>query len=249
LATLVLLGLALAGCAAQPEAPPRPSATPEPIEVTLVAPQARPEQNAAPQTTTATKPERDTWETTYSQSWDASPDLAMRELFVLEGGFEPGSVEGNGTLRLPGTPLGDFGALYGPRFLAPAETSLRAWAEARGRRMPTFGIGIAGANGYRLTVQAPARALVLTEALDEIARTPMTWKPGEWTELTLRVETTPAGARLIGVATQPGSEPARLEVDLPEPPRAGRASLWAQPFAGKPVHFDSLSLRQPNEAD
>ena len=44
----------------------------------------------------------------------ASVDSVPEELMVLAGQFSVKEIDGNKALELPGTPLEDFGALFGP---------------------------------------------------------------------------------------------------------------------------------------
>ncbi len=188
------------------------------------------------------------WETVYSQSWDATGDLTLGDLFVLDGEFAPMRETDNAFVRLPGAPLGDFGALFGPRLAEPYAVTVRVFAEASGRRTPEFSVGGQGVRGYRLTVRPSARMLVLLTGEQELARAPFRWRGGHWTELTLQVEPGEEDTVVVhGFVHQPeaGNEPATLTFTDLEPPRAGRPSFWGRPFASRPIDFDHLQVKRP----
>ncbi|MGF1484824.1 MAG: hypothetical protein ACFBZ8_10730 [Opitutales bacterium] len=190
-------------------------------------------------------PEAEEWVTTYSLSWDATDDANLDDLFILDGEFFFNRVEGNGLAELPGSPLGDFGALYGPRMVAPFEVRTRVFAGARGRRLPEFAVGALGARGYRLTVRASARALVLSRGTEDLAQVPFRWQRDTWTTLSLRVEKADAGLTLRGEASQPGQAAVELTFVDKDPPRAGRPAVWGRPFASLPIQFDDLTVTRP----
>ncbi|MGF1448881.1 MAG: hypothetical protein ACFB20_05645 [Opitutales bacterium] len=202
-----------------------------------------------PTETTGPTATPEAWTTVYSQSWDTTGDLTLGDLFVLDGEFAPVRDNGNALVRLPGAPLGDFGALFGPRMAAPYAVSIRIHAEASGRRTPEFGLGGQGVRGYRLTVRPSARRLVLLTGEVELVSVPFRWRGGQWTELSLRVE--PAGEDTVtvhGTVRQPnaGTEPATLTYTDADPPRAGRPSFWGRPFASRPIDFDDLRVLRPS---
>jgi hypothetical protein len=67
-----------------------------------------------------------------------------------------GDIGGNRALELPGNPLEDFGALFGPVESDSVAVRARIHSERSKRLVPRFGVGLNGVAGYRLLV-APAK--------------------------------------------------------------------------------------------
>src|SRR3954469_17046919 len=81
------------------------------------------------------------------------------EFLVLDGGFAVRQDAGNKFLELPGSPLDSFSAQFGPNEAADISVSGRIYGTGKGRRFPTFGVGLNGVAGYRLQV-SPAKQLI-----------------------------------------------------------------------------------------
>src|ERR1044071_3507412 len=81
------------------------------------------------------------------------------DFLVLEGGFAVKEDAGNKFLELPGAPLDTFGVLFGPTEGSGIEVSARIYGTGKGRRFPSFGIGLNGVGGYKLQV-APGKKLL-----------------------------------------------------------------------------------------
>src|SRR5438034_6917615 len=71
------------------------------------------------------------------------------DFLVLEGGFAVKQESGNKFLELPGAPLDTFGALFGPTETDGVSVSARIHGQGKGRRFPTFAVGLNGAGGYK----------------------------------------------------------------------------------------------------
>src|SRR5437899_12123840 len=91
----------------------------------------------------------------------AEPDKVPEDFLVLDGGFAVKEEAGNKFLELPGAPLDTFGALFGPTEKAGIAVSTRIKGTGKGRRYPTFGVGLNGQGGYRLQVSPAKKALEL----------------------------------------------------------------------------------------
>jgi len=72
------------------------------------------------------------------------------DFMVLDGGFVVKEEAGNKFLELPGAPLDSFAVQFGPTESSDLSVSARIYASAKGRRFPTFGIGLDGVAGYKL---------------------------------------------------------------------------------------------------
>src|SRR5262249_9466340 len=78
---------------------------------------------------------------------------------VLDGRFAVKEDNGNRFLELPGAPLDSFAAQFGPAEVDNVSVSARIKSTARGRRYPTFGVGLNGVAGYKLQV-SPAKKMM-----------------------------------------------------------------------------------------
>lgn len=178
----------------------------------------------------------------------ADPGKLPDELMVLAGEF---AVKGDGTnkfLELPGAPLDSFAVQFGPAELADVAVSVRAFGTAKGRRFPTFGVGLNGVSGYKLQVSPAKKALELLKDQELKASVAFDWKPGTWTNLRLQVRKVKEGEwRIEGKAWQQGSvEPGEwsISLDEKEEPIAGKASVMGSPFSGTPICFDDLKVER-----
>ncbi|MCX8156128.1 MAG: hypothetical protein N3J91_06760 [Verrucomicrobiae bacterium] len=166
---------------------------------------------------------------------------------VVDGGFAVREDHGARFLELPGHPLENYGILFGPPASSNVCVEARLWGESTGRRHPLFAVGLGGIGGLKLWV-APGREqleLHLGERL--LVAQPLRWKSGVWTQLKLRCVATPQGWRAEGKLWLEGEqEPPEWSVgaDLPQPPPAGRASVWGAPVSGKPIRFDDLRVTE-----
>jgi hypothetical protein len=165
------------------------------------------------------------------------------DFLVLDGGFTVKSDATNKFLELPGAPLDSFGVLFGPTEKSDIVVSARINGTNKGRRYPTFGVGLNGQSGYRLQVSPGKKMLELYKADEVIAGVGYEWKSGQWTMLKLQVRQAGDVWKVEGkVWSQGEKEPATFMVNSEqkfEPP-AGRASIWGQPYSTTPIQFDDL---------
>src|SRR5438128_2223779 len=73
-----------------------------------------------------------------------------KEFMVLDGGFVVADLADNKFLELPGAPLDAFGLLFGPTEKENRMVSARIYGTSKGRRFPTFSVGLNGVGGYKL---------------------------------------------------------------------------------------------------
>ena len=176
----------------------------------------------------------------------ANADSLPEELMVLAGQFSVKEIGGNKVLELPGTPLEDFGALFGPAESDEVAVRARVRSESTKRLAPRFGVGLNGVAGYRLLVSPGQNALQLLRDQQVVASAPFDWKPGTWTSLHLQVRKTPESKWIIeGRAWTDGTPEPKdwpISFEVSEAPPAGKASIWGAPYSGKPILFDDLSV-------
>jgi len=172
------------------------------------------------------------------------PGKLPDDFLALNGEFVVKAEGGNKFLELPGTPLDSFAVLFGPTDSADWAVSARIFGTAKGRRAPTFGVGLAGVGGYKLQVSPGKKLLELLKDQDVKAAVAFDWKSGAWTQMRLQVlkikdgEWTIAGKAWADGATEPKEW--SVTFDEKETPPPGRASVLGSPFAGTPIWFDDL---------
>jgi hypothetical protein len=170
------------------------------------------------------------------------------DLMVLDGAFAVGLDNSNKFLELPGTPLDNFGVLFGPAAITNVTVNGRVFGTNKGRRQPVFGVGLGGAGGFRLMV-APGRGtmdLFRGDAL--LASKPFAWVAGKWTHLALELaQTKPGTWKVSGKAWIEGTAaPGSWTISAVETNEisVGRSSIWGSPISGTPIRFDDLKLIQ-----
>ena len=176
----------------------------------------------------------------------ATADSIPEELMVLAGEFSVKDIAGNKLLELPGNPLEDFGALFGPAESDGIAVRARIYSESSKRLTPRFGIGLSGVSGYRLLVAPGQNQLQLLEDQQAVVSLPFEWKSGTWTSLHLQIRTASDGKWIIEGRAWPDGTPEpkdwSISFEVSEAPPAGKASIWGAPYSGKPILFDDLSV-------
>jgi hypothetical protein len=173
-------------------------------------------------------------------------DSVPEELMILAGEFSVKENGGNKALELPGTPLEDFGALFGPAASDGVAVRARIRSESTKRLAPRFGVGLNGVAGYRLLVAPGQDGVQLLKNQQVVASAPFEWKPGTWTLLHLQVRKISESEWIIeGRAWADGTPEPKdwsISFEVSEAPPAGKASIWGAPYSGKPILFDDLSV-------
>lgn len=170
------------------------------------------------------------------------------EFLVLGGDFAVKVAETNHFLELPGTPLDSFAVQFGPAEREHVSVSARIFGSAKGRRAPTFGVGLGGVSGHKLQVSPGKKALEILRDQEVKATTPYAWQPGTWTSFKLRIGKSAAGEWKVEGKAWPATEPEPIPWTVTlldqEEPIAGRASVLGSPFAGTPIGFDDLKVER-----
>jgi len=170
------------------------------------------------------------------------------DLKFATGEFVVKAEGDNKFLELPGAPLDSFNVQFGPTESADVAVSGRIYGTAKGRRYPTFGVGLNGVGGWRLQVSPGKKALELYRDQEIKATASYDWKPGEWMRFRLQVRKVKGGEwKIEGKAWRVGTpEPAQwtMTFDEKEEPVAGCASVFGSPFSGTPIWFDDLVVER-----
>lgn len=178
----------------------------------------------------------------------AKPGELPDEFMVMQGGFAVREEGGNRFLELPGAPLDSFSVQFGPAETENVALSARIHGTSRGRRYPTFGVGLNGVSGHRLQVSPAKKALELLKDEELKATVPFDWKPDTWTAMRLQVRKIGDGQwQIEGKAwPQDGTESKEWMIATTEneEPVSGRASIFGSPFSGTPIRFDDLRVER-----
>jgi hypothetical protein len=168
------------------------------------------------------------------------------EFMALAGDFVVKRDGTNQFLELPGSPLDSFAVQFGPTESADVWVAARVLGTAKGRRAPTFGVGLGGVAGYKLQVSPGKKALELLKDQEVKTSLAFDWRSGVWTQLRLQIRKVTAGEwKIEGKVWSHGSaEPKEWMVafDEKEDPGGGRACVLGSPFAGTPIWFDDLRV-------
>lgn len=181
----------------------------------------------------------------YTNSFDkAELEKVPEDMLVLDGGFAVKEEAGNKFLELPGAPLDTFGVLFGPTEPTGLAVTARVQGTGKGRRFPTFAVGLNGVGGFKLQA-APAKKLIeLVKGEEVVGSAPFTWESGSWIHLKLQARKVKDGEfKVEGKAWKMGdAEPKEWQVSRVETSEtpAGRPSVWGMPFSGTPIRFDDL---------
>lgn len=181
----------------------------------------------------------------YTNGFDkAEVEKVPEEMMVLDGGFAVKKEAANKFLELPGAPLETFGVLFGPTEASGLAVTARVQSTGKGRRFPTFAVGLNGVGGFKLQL-SPAKKLVeLVKGEEVVASAPFMWESGSWTLLRLQYRKVKDGEfKLEGKAWKQGdAEPKEWQISRAETTEspAGRSSVWGMPFAGTPIRYDDL---------
>ncbi len=178
----------------------------------------------------------------------AEADKLPDEFMVQDGNFFVKDFGTNKVLELPGAPVETFGLFFGPTENSESAVSAKIFGTAKGRRFPTFGVGLNGPSGYRLMIAPAKKSLELYRNEELQTSVPCEWKSGEWLNFKLQLRKVKESEWFVeGKVWSAGAkEPGAwcLTFNDKTEPVAGRASIWGSPFSGTPIDFDGLAIRR-----
>jgi hypothetical protein len=167
-----------------------------------------------------------------------------QDMMVIDGAFAVAAQGSEKFLELPGAPLDTFGVLFGPTEKENRTASARIFGTSKGRRAPTFSIGLGGVGGYKLQVSPGKKLLELYKSDAVKTSVPFDWQSGKWTHLEVTLKKAKeAEWKIEGRAwTEDSQEPAAPTITFTETeqPVAGRAYVGGSPYATTPIRFDDL---------
>ena len=183
----------------------------------------------------------------------AELEKVPEDFLVLDGAFAVKQEGTNKVLELPGSPLESYGVQFGPAEVSDLAVTARIMGTAKGRRFPTFGVGLNGVAGYKLQLSPSKKMLELYKEQTLQSAFPYEWKSGNWTHFRLQIRKLKDGQwRVEGKAWTEGThEPADWMVtfDEKETPVSGKPSVFGSPFSGMPIQFDDLVVSGVNKKE
>ena len=169
-------------------------------------------------------------------------------LFILDGHYSvQEESKGQKYLQLPGTPMGDFGLLFGPR-IKDRGLALRFsfFATKKGRRMPSIAAGIGGVRALRLRLNTAVRSLVISHDETILKQVPFVWKDGIWWDVFFQATPTNKNLTRVKCKLWPKQEEEPkawlLEEEFKQEYEGGKCALWGVPYASTPILFDDLFI-------
>ena len=167
---------------------------------------------------------------------------------MLAGDFAVQREGTNHFLELPGAPLDSFAAQFGPGGKDKMVVSARVWGTKKGRRTPTFGVGLGGVSGWKLQVAPAKDALELLQDQSVQASANYEWKSGTWTQLRLQILPGHGDEwKIVGKAWAADEDEAKatlVSVSTKIEPVTGRPSIIGSPFSGTPIRYDELRVER-----
>lgn len=166
------------------------------------------------------------------------------DFLVLEGDFAVEEHDGGKVLLLPGTPLSDYGALFGPSQADGLQIYARIKSERQKRLFPRIGVGLGGVNGFKLFIIPSKRALEIANGKETAATVPFKWQSGEWAHFRFQIRQ--AGDEWIveGKAWHGEKEPGdwMITYKTQKQPVASKASIWGTPYSSQDILFDDIVI-------
>ncbi|MDX1952423.1 MAG: hypothetical protein SFY81_09570 [Verrucomicrobiota bacterium] len=175
----------------------------------------------------------------------AAVDSIPEDFLILDGGFAVKEEGGNKFFELPGAPLDTFGFLFGPTAKENWSVSARVHGSRKGRRFPTFSVGLNGQGGYKLQVSPGKKVIELYKADAVLTTVPFEWESDKWTHLQIQIKKNAASWKIDGMAWTEGTErPSQpmISWEEKETPSGGRAYVGASPYSTTPIRVDDLKV-------
>ena len=190
----------------------------------------------------------DSWTVEFEESFSSMEVGSEPEnLFILDGAYAVSEEDDNRRLTLPGSPVGDFGLLFGPRVREKSlELSFSFLGTKKGRRLPALAAGLGGVRSYRFRLNAATKQIILTRQDVEIGKVAYQWESGAWCQVRFQAlpgdgESTRIRLKLWKRAEEEPGEWLFDEIDR-SAFAGGKCALWGYPYAGTPIHFDDLKI-------
>lgn len=204
----------------------------------------------------------------FSESFDGREVGAFPEDYIiLEGDWKvvpaPAAIEANSNVKeenenrcvmVPGDPLDQFGFLYGDYLDAGVASRGRVYATRKGRRFPSFGLGLHGVGGFQFRVSPSKRKVEILYNDEIVVSEPYRWNgSGKWTHLEVSLIHTKDDGRendseswvfqgYVWGEKEKKPKQAIIQFVTFEEPFGGESSVLGVPYSGTPIYFDDLEV-------
>lgn len=194
--------------------------------------------------------DKQNWKLEFSEDFNAAEiGTEPEEIFILDGDYTVQELKlGNKALLLPGTPMGEFGLLFGPRIKDQnLELSFSFFATKQGRRMPSVSAGIGGMRGYRMRLNPAIRKIVLSQDEVVLKEVAFSWTGGKWWNVRFRATAKEANqSTQLQIKLWPKMEKEPVDWFFSEKFKieyeGGKCALWGYPYSSKEILFDDLMV-------
>jgi len=168
-------------------------------------------------------------------------------LMVIEGEWAVVKEGDNTLLELQGEPVVDAAILVGPSMKEASSVRAAIRAGRSRRAFPRLGVGLFGLSGVKVRVVPVEKKIELLHGDEVVVEAAFEhWKEDVWWQVELKVTATgdawSAEARIWPDGEEPPTD-AAVRCPLASAPGQGRASVLGSPFAGKPIHFDRVTVQ------
>jgi len=170
---------------------------------------------------------------------------------VMQGEFAVKDLGTNKVLELPGSPVDSFSILFGPVTNEMVSVEARILGTAKGRRNPTFGVGLGGVAGYKLQVAPGKKSVDIIlgdgEMQTLVKSAPFDWESGSWTQCKLQIRPVSDSTWRVEAKAWKAGEPEPKDwlvtLDTKEAPISGQASVVGSPISGNAIWYDDLVVK------
>ena len=189
------------------------------------------------------------WKVEFEENF-SSYDLGTEpdSLFILDGAYEVREETEQKVLTLPGSPVGDFGFLFGPRVREKTlELQFTFKSAKKGRRFPSIAAGLGGVRAFRFRLNPAARKLLVYADGRLLGERSFVWLEEAWWKVRLEASPLSEERSRVRLKLWPESkgEPDNwlFDQETEFAFKGGKCAIWGYPYAGTEIHFDELIIR------
>ena len=188
------------------------------------------------------------WKVEFEENFSQLPSQSEPEsLFILDGSFLINENKDGKELKLSGSPVGDFGFMFGPRVREKAmELNFTFLSTKQGRRYPAIAAGIGGMRGYRFRWNPSTRKILIFNDDTLITEKGLPWESDQWWKIRFQVIPLKPNKNLLRLKIWPrdSEEPKTWLVEHTDNVlfQGGKCVIWGYPYAGTPIHYDDIKI-------
>lgn len=188
------------------------------------------------------------WKTEFHENFsNISSKTEPESLFILDGSFLVNQNENGKQLELSGSPVGEFGFMFGSRIRERAmELNFSFFSSKQGRRYPSIAASIGGIRGYRFRWNPATQNILIYN--DEVLLTEKNfpWNGDQWWKIRFQVVPLKNSRSLLKLKIWHGdsNEPEAWLIEHQDKFlfKGGKCVIWGYPYAGTPIYFDDIMI-------